>query len=59
MLCKSTAEKVYILAGIKRWHGAAPHSWFAHLAIKQMHLIQNNYINEFFLCPVFPGIFIL
>lgn len=24
---------VFIPAGVKHWHGAAPHSWFSHLAI--------------------------
>ena len=26
-------DVVNIPAGMKHWHGAAPHSWFAHLAL--------------------------
>ncbi|MDD3260412.1 MAG: carboxymuconolactone decarboxylase family protein [Oscillospiraceae bacterium] len=25
---------IHIAAGVKHWHGAAPHSWFSHLAIE-------------------------
>ena len=27
-------DAVYISAGVKHWHGAAPDSWFSHLAIE-------------------------
>ena len=27
-------DSVYIPAGVKHWHGAAPGSWFSHLAIE-------------------------
>lgn len=27
-------DSVYIHAGVKHWHGAAPDSWFSHLAIE-------------------------
>lgn len=27
-------DSVYIPAGVKHWHGAAPDSWFSHLAIE-------------------------
>ena len=27
-------DVVNIPAGVKHWHGAAPNSWFAHLAIE-------------------------
>lgn len=27
-------DVVVILAGVKHWHGAAPDSWFAHLAVE-------------------------
>ena len=27
-------HSVYIPAGVKHWHGAAPGSWFSHLAIE-------------------------
>lgn len=27
-------DTVNILAGVKHWHGAAPDSWFSHLAVE-------------------------
>ena len=29
-----SGDSVYIPAGVKHWHGAAPDSWFSHLAIE-------------------------
>ena len=27
-------DVVNIPAGVRHWHGAAPHSWFSHLAVE-------------------------
>lgn len=38
-----TGDVVHIPAGVKHWHGAAPDSWFQHLAVE---VPGDNYRNE-------------
>ena len=33
-VCMTTGDVVNIPAGVKHWHGAAPDSWFSHLAVE-------------------------
>ncbi len=30
----TAGDIINILAGVKHWHGAAPDSWFSHLAVE-------------------------
>ena len=33
-ICMTAGDVVNIPAGVKHWHGAAPDSWFSHLAVE-------------------------
>lgn len=33
-VCMTAGDVVNISAGVKHWHGAAPDSWFSHLAVE-------------------------
>ena len=33
-VCMTAGDTVNIPAGVKHWHGAAPDSWFSHLAVE-------------------------
>lgn len=34
LICMTAGDTVNIPAGVKHWHGAAPDSWFSHLALE-------------------------
>ena len=33
-ICMTAGDVINIPAGVKHWHGAAPDSWFSHLAVE-------------------------
>lgn len=33
-VCMTAGDVINIPAGVKHWHGAAPDSWFSHLAVE-------------------------
>lgn len=33
-VCMTAGDIINIPAGVKHWHGAAPDSWFSHLAVE-------------------------